>query len=149
MDFSKLTPAEKIIAGSGAALLILSVFPWFSWGAKPLEFRHDAWDNAPTLLAVLIGAVMAAQVIAFRMAKPTKPPSMKVKWGQIHLVLGSLAFAMVLLQYILGDVYGVPGASVKMHPKVGIFFGLVATFGLAYGGFRKSKEPESAPGFMG
>ena len=148
MNLSKLTTAERIIAASGAALLILSVFPWFGFGADPFEIRHDAWDNVTTLAAVVIGVIMAAQVIAATAAKP-KTPS-KVKWGQVHLVLGVLAFGLVLLQYLLGDEYNALGISVELQRKAGVFLGLIASAGLAYGGFRKSKEPEAAgPRFMG
>ena len=142
MDLSKLSPAEKIIAGCGAALLVLSVFPWFGLGTGLFEIRHDAWDNVLSLLAVIIGVVMAAQVIAARMTK-AKMPS-KVKWGQIHLGLGAAAFGLVLLQYIIGDKYGALGVSVNLERKSGLFLGLIASAGLAYGGFRKSKEPEGA-----
>ena len=148
MDLSKLSPAERIIAGCGAALLILSVFPWFGFGESPFEIRQDGWDNPLTLLAVVIGVVMAAQVIAARMTKAKMPP--KVKWGQVHLVLGAVAFGLVLLQYILGDEYNALGLSVDLQRKAGLFLGLIASAGLAYGGFRKSREPENAgPRFMG
>ena len=148
MDLSKLTPAERIIAACGTALLILSVFPWFSFGSDPFEIRHDAWDNPLSLAAVIIGVVMAAQVIAARATKPKTPP--KVKWGQVHLVLGALAFGAVLLQYLLGDEFNALGISVDLQRKAGVFLGLIASAGLAYGGFRKSKEPEAAgPRFMG
>jgi 4-amino-4-deoxy-L-arabinose transferase-like glycosyltransferase len=148
MDLSKLSPAERIIALCGAALLILSIFPWFGFGADPFEIRQDAWDNPLTLLAVIIGVVMAAQVIAARSTKAKTPP--KVKWGQVHLVLGAVAFGLVLLQYLIGDEYSAPGISIDLERKAGLFLGLLASAGLAYGGFRKSKEPEAAgPRFMG
>ena len=147
MDLRKLSPAERIIAGCGAALLVLSIFPWFGWALGPIELRHDAWDNPLTLAAVVIGVVMAAQVIAARSTK-TQVPS-KVKWGQVHLVLGAVAFGLVALQYLLGDEFRLGGDSVDLERKAGVFLGLLASAGLAYGGFRKSKEPEGAsPGFM-
>jgi 4-amino-4-deoxy-L-arabinose transferase-like glycosyltransferase len=148
MDLSKLSPAERIIAGCGTALLILSIFPWFGFGAGLFEVRHDAWDNPLTLAAVVIGVVMAAQVIAARSTK-SKVPS-KVKWGQVHLILGAAAFGLVALQYLLGDEYNASGISLDLERKAGLFLGLLASAGLAYGGFRKSKEPEAAgPRFMG
>ena len=146
MDLRRMSPAEKIIAASGTALLILSVFPWFGFGADPFEIRHDAWDNPLTLLAVVIGVVMAAQVVATHLSK-TKTRS-KVKWGQVHMVLGAIAFAAVLLQYILGDEYNALGLSVDLERKAGLLLGLIASAGLAYGGFRRNKEPEGATGFM-
>ncbi len=149
MDLSKLSPAEKIIAGCGAALLILSIFPWFGFGSGEFEIRHDAWDNLMNLLAVVIGVVMAAQVISAKMARSRNPAPQKVKWGQVHLILGAAAFGLVLLQYIVGDEFGALGLSVDLEPKAGLFLGLIASAGLAYGGFRKSKEPEISPGFMG
>jgi polyferredoxin len=143
MDLNKLSPGEKIIAGSGVALVIFSFLPWFGLGGG----SHSAWSNPLSSFGVLIGIVMLAQIAIarFTTAKLPKPP---VPWGQVHLILGVLAFALILLQAIIGDKVGALGFSVTLDRKFGLFLGLLAAAGLAYGGFMRSKEPEVSPGLL-
>ena len=148
MDLSKLSPAEKIIAGSAVALLLISFFPWFGLGNATV----DAWDNLLSSFAVLIGIVMLVQVFLTRFST-AKLPKLPIGWGQVHLLLGALALLLVLIQLLVGDdfevnVAGVTQVSADLERKIGVFLGLAAAAGLAYGGFRKSKEPETATGFM-
>ena len=148
MDLTKLSPAEKVIAGSGFALLIISFMPWFGL----LGGRLNAWDNLLSSLAVVLGIAMVVLVLILRFstARLPKPP---VTWGQLLLILGVATVALVLAQLITGDEarFGLPGGevSVELERKIGIFLGLAAAGGLAYGGFLKSKEPESASGYLG
>jgi hypothetical protein len=143
MDLTKLSPAEKIIAGSGVALLLFSFFPWFGLGGG----SHNAWDNFLSAIAVLLGIVMVAQVALtkFTTAKLPNPP---VPWGQVHLILGVATLVLVLLQLIIGDKVEAFGLSATLDRKFGIFLGFLAAAGLAYGGFMRSKEPESATGLI-
>ena len=41
MDLNKLSPAERIIAGCGVALVVFSFLPWFGFGGSD----HNAWKN--------------------------------------------------------------------------------------------------------
>lgn len=143
MDLNKLTTGEKLIAGSGLALFIFSFFPWF--GAGDI-IKHTAWSNFLSFIAVLLGVAMAAQVLIskFTTAKLPTPP---VPWGRVHLILGVAALALVLLQALIGDTVTVLGISGDLDRKFGLFLGIVAAGGLAYGGFVRSKEPEVTPGF--
>ena len=136
MDFNKLSQGEKIIVVSGVLLLVFSFFPWFGLG----EGSHNGWDNALSLVAVLIGIIMVVQVALARFTT-VQLPALPVPWGQVHLGLGVLALVLVVLQLLLGDKIDVVVAEIDLDRKVGIFLGLLASIGLAAGGFLRSKEP--------
>jgi hypothetical protein len=143
----KLSPAEKIIAACGVALAIVSFFPWFGLAGG----TRNAWKNPLSSFAVLVGIVMVAQILLSRFTT-TKLPAPPVPWGRVHLILGVLALVLALLQFVVGDEVTARVAdvrvSVELDREFGLFLGVLAAAGLAYGGFRRSKEPEVTPGFM-
>ncbi len=142
-----LSPAERTIVWSGVGLLIVSTLPWF----RTVPYAsHNAWDNMLSAVAVLLGVAMAGQILVSRFSS-ARVPGPPVAWGRIHLVLGFAILALVLFQAILGDratlaAFGVPGFEVQLDRKPGLFLGLLAAGGLAYGGFRRSQEPEGGVG---
>lgn len=138
MDLNKLSNAEKIIAGSGLALLVFSFFPWFGFGDVG---THNGWDNGFSLLGILAGIAMVAQVGISRFTS-VQLPNVGVGWGKVHLGLGIAAAALVLLQVL----FGVRVLGISLDREFGAFLGLLAAAGLAYGGFMRSKEPETAAG---
>jgi hypothetical protein len=148
VDLNKLSPAEKIIAGSGVALLIISFLPWF--GLR--SYSVNGWNNPLSSLAVIVGILMVVQIAFARFTSVTLP-KLPVTWGRAHLILGVVAFALVVLQFIVGDKISASGLtglgirlSVDLDRKFGLFLGLIASAGLAYGGYQRSREPE-ATGF--
>ncbi|HET7654039.1 MAG TPA: hypothetical protein VFK42_13460 [Acidimicrobiales bacterium] len=135
MDLNKLTQGEKVIAGSGVALLIFSFFPWFGLGGG----SHNGWDNFLSALAILIGVVMVAQIAIARFTE-TKLPDVPIGWGMLHMILGGVAAVFVLLQLLVGDKVSALGFSVDLDRKFGVFLGLLAALGLAGGGYLKWQE---------
>jgi hypothetical protein len=145
MNLDKLTPAEQIIAGSGIALLIFSFLPWFGTGGVD----HNAWDNMFSALAVLVAVLMVTQIALARLttASLPKPP---MGWPRVHMILGFVVAGLILLQYIVGDLFCAPFAGqrvcLELDRKFGLPLGVLAAAGTVYGGIRKGKEPGSIPG---
>ena len=142
MDLNKLTMGDRVIAISGIVLLVFSFFDWFSaeFQGETLD-SGNAWDFNLTLLAVLIGIAMVVIVAlrAFGVALPESAP-----WGTILLVMGVVAFAFVLIKLIAGvDVESGP-FDVDVKRKIGIFVGIIASAGLAIGGYLKFQEAKGA-----
>lgn len=137
MDLNKLTQSEKIIAGSGIALLIFSFMPWYGVGGGSRNgWDYFLWGTIPTLL----GLLMVAQVAVSRLTE-MKLPDLPVGWGQVHLIAGCVATALILLKLLMGDeVFGF-----DLDRKFGLFLSLLSAIGLAAGGFLKSKESTEAP----
>ncbi|MGH9276874.1 MAG: hypothetical protein ACRD12_02005 [Acidimicrobiales bacterium] len=144
MNLDKLTSAEQIIAGSGIALLIFSFLPWFGFGGA----THNGWATPFSSLAVLIAVVMVVQIALARLTTASLP-KLPVSWGKVHMVLGLVAVGLIVLQYIIGDCASgtVLGRRVciTLDRQFGLFLGALAAAGLAYGGIRRSKEPDALP----
>jgi hypothetical protein len=147
VDLNKLTQGEKIIAGSAIAFLLFTFFPWFGkFGGSRNGWDYFLFGIIPLLLAI----VMVAQIAIARFTE-TKLPNPPLPWGQLHLIVGSLAAVLVLLKLIIGDsvgggsVAGLSIPSVDLDRKFGIFLAFIAAAGLAFGGFQKSREPAEAP----
>jgi Kef-type K+ transport system membrane component KefB len=148
---------------SGVALFALSFLHWLGGKITKLtingrsipstryEFHDNAWAYTATLLAVLIGLLMLAYVAA-RLAGMDRPRSPVL--GRVLVALGALAFVLVGLQLLAGptvnlaafglpstaDLGGAVGISFVKTRDVGIYAGLVATVGLAGGGYLLLKE---------
>ena len=150
-DVNKLSRAEQIISVSAIVLLIFSFFKWYSvdFGTDDLDIpgvptsaSANGWDVTLGWLAVIIGLVMLAQILASKLGGMDMPDLGSVTWGQVHLALGGLAFVFVLIKLI-----DVPDG---VDRKIGLFVSLVAAAGLAVGGYLKFQEEKGgisrAPG---
>ena len=146
MDLNKLTQGEKVIAGSAIALLIFSFLPWYGVDLKILtvtrSYNRNGWDYFLFGVIPLLLAVAMVGLIALNRFSDTKLPDPPLPWGQIHLIAGCVAGALVLLKLLIGDSVG----GFDLDRKFGIFLAVLAGIGLAAGGFLKSREPaEAAP----
>jgi hypothetical protein len=139
MDLKKLTPGEMIIGVSGILLLIFSFFKWYGitvLSGTPFEdtVGYNGWQRPSAFLsivAILIGVVMAGHVIADKLAGVDMPERLgKVGWGVFYLAGGVIAFVFVLIKWVSNTDY----------TKFGIYVGLLTTLGLAIGGFLVAKE---------
>lgn len=139
MDLKKLTPGEMIIAISGIVLLIFSFFDWYSVdvriaGQTVVSASENGWgrpDAFFSVVAILIGVVMAAHVLVDRLTGVDMPERLgKVGWGVIYLAGGVVAFLFLLIKY-LGNTDFVQFA---------FYLSIIATIGLAVGGFLVARE---------
>jgi hypothetical protein len=146
MDLNKLTMGDRIIAISGIVLFIFSFFDWFAaeFNGETID-AGNAWDFNLSLLAVLIGIAMVV-IVALKAFGVALAPS--APWGTILLVMGVVAFAFVLIKLIAGVDVDAGPFDVDVKRKIGIFVGLIASAGLAVGGyfnFQESKGASPAP----
>ena len=151
MDLDKLTTGDKLIAGSTIALFIFSFLPWFSVSVEGgLGFSGTVgdlsgwdvgflWGRFPLFLAVL----MAAYVGVKAFSPDTKLPTLPVAWGQALLGVGILCLFLVVLKLLLGEDGGIPDAfseGIEISRAYGLYLSVLATVGLAIGGFFKMQE---------
>ncbi len=158
MERERLSPGEQLIGVSGVALFALSFLHWLGGRITSLtingrsipstryEFHDSAWAYTATLLAVVIGLLMLGYVAA-RLVGVDRPRSPVA--ARVLVALGGLAFVLVALQLLTGPTvnlaaFGLPstanlGGAVHISfvktRDVGIYAGLIATAGLAGGGF--------------
>ncbi len=141
MDLNKLTQSDRIIAGSALALILFSFFPWYGIDVGFGSASRNGWDYFLFgIIPVLLAVVMVAQIAVNRFTD-TKLPDIPVSWGQVHMIAGIVAAALVVLKLLIGDDVG----GFDLDRKFGLFLAAIAALGLAAGGFLKSREPETAP----
>ena len=140
MDLKKLTPGEMTIAISGVVLLIFSFFPWYKGPSVTLGnvtiggASFSGWEKPNALLsiiAILIGIVMAAHVIVNKLARVEMPERLgSLGWGVFYLAGGVIAFVFLLIKWLGNTDY----------TKFALYISILASLGLAVGGFLTSKE---------
>jgi hypothetical protein len=148
MEMDKLSNGEKVSAISAILLFIFMFFDWY--GAKVsgvTGFTGDvpgaganawqAFDIIDIILLIAIVAAVAVAVIRLTDADVEPPVSM-------NAVVGALgAVAVLLILYRIIDPPGgesVAGVSIDITLKLGVFLGLIAAAGIAYGGYSAMRE---------
>jgi hypothetical protein len=146
MDTGRLRTGELIAAVSGVALLIVMFLPWFGvdfGGGEALEGLgvdvsvpevsedFNAWESFDFIdLVLFVTAVVAIGLgVAAAMSQQVNLP---VATSAIVAGLGILATVLVI--YRILDPVG------EADRKFGLFLGLIAAAGVAYGGWRSMQE---------
>lgn len=156
MDLDRLSTGEKIAAGSAIALFIFMFFDWFSvdvsgtGGLVGISEGGNAWDWLDVIpIFLLIAIVAAVGVAVVRLTDAAFEPEISI--NAVVALLGGLAVLLIL--YRIVDTPGTSGSyggvSVDVSPALGIFLGLIAAVGVAYGGYRAMTEEGTSFGEIG
>jgi hypothetical protein len=156
MDRSKLSLGDQIAAAGGIALLIALFLPWYgvdvNVGGLSASESVNAWE-AMGFIDILLFLV-ALVAIGVPVARATGSLPEDVPGSLLILAAGGLGVLLVLFRLIDipgSDVPSVAESSVDFGRKIGVFLGLIATAGIAYGGWRANAEhpadstPAAAP----
>jgi len=157
MDVDRLSTGEKIAGVSAILLFIFMFVDWFSvdvsTSAGSLAFSASAggsaWDALDTIPIFLMIAIIAAVGVAVvRLTDAVFEPAISV--NAVVAALGGLAVLLILYRIISPpDAGSAPGVSVDVSPAIGIFLGLIAAVGIAYGGYRAMQEEGTSFGDVG
>jgi uncharacterized membrane protein YhaH (DUF805 family) len=148
MEVDKLNTGEKISAVSAILLFIFMFFDWFGvevsgvpgFSGSVSGAGGSAWDALeviPIFLMIAIVAAIGVAVIRLTDADLEPPISLNA----IVAALGGLAVLLILYRIVDtpgGGSFG--GVSVDTTLKFGIFLGLIAAAGIAYGGYSAMRE---------
>ena len=155
MDVSRLRRGEQIAGASGIALLlIMFIFTWFSFGDGAFDVGLNAWESFGIIDLLLLLAAVAAIALAIVSATQSKI-SMPVALSAITAGLGILAVVLIIFRIIsppdfgLGDVAGALGGEADIGRGIGVFLGLIASAGVAYGGYLAMQEEGTSFGAQG
>ena len=155
MDFTRLTQGEKIAGASGIALiLIMFIFSWYGvevGGESVPDSGANAWEVFSFVDIVLFLTAAAAIGLALISASQTDV-GLPVAASAVVAGLGILS--VVLVVYRIIDTPGDLGAfaealDVSVSRKIGVWLGLIATIGVAYGGWQAMQEEETSFGERG
>jgi hypothetical protein len=157
MDVDKLSMGEKIAGVSAVLLFIFMFFAWFgvevSGGSGLLTASASesgsAWDALEYIPIVLVIAIVAAiGVAAVRLTDAAFEPP--ISMNAVVSILGGLSVLLILFRIVDPPGVGsVPGLSIDVSPEIGIFLGLLAAIGIAYGGYRAMQEEGASFGEIG
>jgi hypothetical protein len=131
---STLALGELVGAVSGLGLLVVSFLPWYSAGDEELT----AWEAFGVLDIVLaVAAVMALSVALVVLTRLSV--SYPVAGSSVTAGIGIVAFVWVLYRLVN------PPGSGDLDREVGVWLGLLATAGVAWGGYLGMQEPRARP----
>jgi hypothetical protein len=144
----KLSPGEKIAGGSAIALFIFMFFEWFGVevsgvggfsGSVP-GGGGNAWDALDFIPIVLLITIVATLVlVGLRLTDSAYEPP--VPMSTIVTVLGVISVVLIVFRIIFPPSFGdFGGVSVDATLSLGIFLGLIAAGGIAFGGYSTMKE---------
>ncbi len=150
MDVDRLSTGEKIAGVSAILLFVFMFFDWFTVSASngfvSLSVGGSAWDALDVIPIILMIAIVAAVGVAvIRLTDAVFEPSISI--NSVVAVLGGISVLLILYRIISPPDSGVDG--INVDPAVGIFLGLIAAAGIAYGGYRAMQEEGSSFGDVG
>jgi hypothetical protein len=144
----KLSPGEKIAGGSAIALFVFMFFNWFGaevsgvsgFSGSVSDEAGNAWDTLDFIPIVLLITVIAALVMAgLRLADSAYEPP--VPMSTVVTVLGVVSVLLILFRIVDPPTFAsFGGVSVDATLSIGIFLGLIAAGGIAYGGYSTMRE---------
>ena len=152
MELDKLNTGEKVAGVSAVLLFIFMFFDWFgveisgeggsvSFGSGAGGSAWDALDFIPIVLVVTVVIALVNAVLRLSDSDYEPPVSMNVAVA----VLGGISVLLILYRIISPPSFGeFGGVSVDATLEFGIFLGLVAAIGVAFGGYRGMQEEGSS-----
>ena len=149
MDTSRISFGEMVAGASGLALFIFMFFPWY--GVKA-EFEGlgdveggsgNAWDFFSFIDIILFLVILLAVGMALARASGSMPANLPAPAGMIVAAAGALAVLLILFRLISAPDPDATGDAVDLSRKIGIFLGLIAAVGIAFGGYTAMNERET------
>jgi hypothetical protein len=147
VDTSRLGTGELIAGASGVVLLIALFLPWYGVDLEvagaSIGGDVNAWE-AMGFIDILLFLV-ALFAIAVPVARAVGSLPEDVPAGLAVLVAGGFGLVLVLFRLIDvpgPDVPAIAGDTIDVGRRAGLFVGLIAVAGIAYGGWMASAEAE-------
>ena len=157
MDVDRLSTGEKI---AGAAAVLLFIFMFFDWYSVDVSVNGgafvgtasgggNAWEAFSLIdLFLLLTVVVAIAAVTIQLTDALIEPP--VSMNSVVAILGGVSVLLILYRIVDTPSAGsFPGVSVDVSPTVGIFLGLTAAAGIAYGGYRAMQEEGASFGEIG
>lgn len=148
MEADRLSTGEKISAVSAVLLFVFMFFDWFGVEISGVPgFSGDvsgsggsAWDALDVIpLFLMLAIVVAIAVAVIRLTDADVEPP--VSLNSIVAAVGGFAVLLILFRIVFPPDFGsFGGVEVDATLKLGIFLGLLAAAGIAYGGYSAMRE---------
>jgi hypothetical protein len=147
MDASRLNTGEKIAGVAGVLLLIIMfAFDWFTidvgGGFADISVGGNAWDTMEFIRFIIFLAALSGIALA-AIAASQSSVDLPVAMSAITAGLGILTVVLILFR-IISPPDGGAGDLVDVGRGIGVFLGLIAAAGVAYGGWAAMQEEGSS-----
>lgn len=146
MDTSKISFGEMIAGAAAVVLFIVMFVPWYGASASVAGFsasaNASAWQAFSFVDILLLLVVLVTIGLVVARATGNMPPLPQPP-GLIIAVAGVLAVVLILFRLLVVPDGGVSGVNVDISRKIGIFLGLIAAAGVAFGGWTAMNERAS------
>jgi hypothetical protein len=142
-----------IAAGSGVALLIFMLLPWYGVDVNVAGFSAsesaNAWETLSFIDILLFLVALVAVGVPLANAAGVLPPD--VPGALLVFAAGAVGLLLVLYRIIdipAPDVPSLAEDTVDFDREIGLFLALIATAAITYGGWRANAERPggAAPG---
>jgi len=145
MDVNRLSTGEKIAGVSGILLLLfMFIFSWFTVEGTGDFGGLNAWESFAFIDFVLFLTCIAGIALAISAASQSDV-DLPVALSAITAGLGILSVILILFRIIVTPGFDIPfGGDVDTDRSIGVFLGLIAAAGIAYGGWRAMQEEGSS-----
>jgi hypothetical protein len=149
VEAHKLSIGEKISAASAVLLFVAMFLDWF--GAKVAGVSGfsgsiegggsgaTAWDALDVIPVFLMLAIVLALGVAL-VRLTDADLELSISLNTFVAAAGALAFLLILYRIVFPPDFGIPGVAVDTTLSLGIFLGLIAAAGIAYGGWSAMRE---------
>lgn len=149
MRVDNLSRGEKTSAASAVLLFIFMFFDWFGVKVSGVPgFSGDvtgsgggsAWDALDVIpLFLMLAIVVALGVAVVRLTEADLEPP--ISMNAIVAAVGGLAVLLILFRILFPPEFAsFGGVDVDATRKLGIFLGLLAAGGIAYGGYSAMRD---------
>lgn len=145
VDTARVTLGEMVAAGSGLALVVCMLLPWFSVDAPgAIGLEGNAWEALGFIDVVIFFAAVA--VIAIAVVKAAEPAALReLPWppANVALVAGGVAALLILFRLLsppeleIGDF---TAFDLETNREIGAMLGFVAALGMLVGGWLQQRE---------
>lgn len=149
MDTSRISFGEMVAGASGLALFVFMFFPWYGIKTKfeglgDIEaVNGNAWEFFSFIDILLFLVVVVAVGMAVARAAGAMPANLPAPPGTIVAAAGALAVLLILFRLVSVPDPAITGDAVDLSRKIGIFLGLIAAAGIAFGGYTAMNERAS------
>jgi hypothetical protein len=145
MDLGKLTTGDRVIGISAIVFLISMFLPWYGIENEFIDETDSGFGYFLGWIALILAIAMVVQIAVSRFSTAQMPKVGSLGWGRIHLILGGLAAAVMLLRIVLVPDVEIAGIKVaEADREFGVFIAFLASLGLLAGAFLKMRDPADA-----
>jgi hypothetical protein len=140
VERSRPRPGELIAGAAGLLLLVALLLPWYARdtdiAGAVISESWSAWQTLPVAAALLFGVAVVAIAVPAARALGAAPAAFR--GDRLLVALGVLGLALVLFRVIdmpIPELDLVPGDRAESSRSSGLMLALLATAGIAYGGW--------------